>query len=223
MSISETTPPPGLTPERIGAFTDAVFAIAMTLLVVEIPRPEGSEFGVGEGVSKQEAVANLGHFLSAQASSFYSVLLAFMLLWLVWRWHHQLLDSVDRVSPAVIAWHFPLLLLAAFLPYPTTVVGHYAGNPLAAGFYGLTVGGLLVCRSVLHQMAYDETALRPHADHGRIRGEILVSWITTGWWLLSLLLIWWAPWIQVLWFLTFVVGFVANSVVRRRSWQAVTP
>jgi uncharacterized membrane protein len=215
-STDATPPPPGLTPERVGAFTDAVFAIAMTLLVIEIPRPEGAEFEVGEGVSKFDAVKNLGHFLTAQASSFYACLLAFMLLWLVWRRHHELLDAVDRVSPRVVAWHFPLLLLAAFLPYPTTVIGHYPGNPLAAAFYGLVVGCLLVCRAVLHQMAYDESALRPYVDRGRLQRQIVVAWITTGYWLLSLLLCWWTPWIQILWFLTFVVGFAANAVSRRR-------
>lgn len=215
VSAGATPPPPGMTPERIGFFTDAVFAIAMTLLVIEIPRPEGVEFALGDGVSKLRAAENLGHFLRAQASSFYACLLAFMLLWLVWRRHHELLDSVDRVSPRVVAWHFPLLLLAAFLPYPTTVVGHYAGNPLAAAFYGLTVGCLLACRAVLEQLAYDERALRPHADRVRIRRNLMVARIATGYWMLSLLLVWWAPWIQIAWFLTFAVWFAANAVLRR--------
>ena len=213
-------PPPGMTPERIGAFTDAVFAIAMTLLVIEIPRPEGDEFAVGGAVSRRDAAGNLGRFLSDQASSFYACLLAFMLLWLVWRRHHELLDSVDRVSPRVVAWHFPLLLLAAFLPYPTTIVGHYADNPLASAFYGLTVGCLLVCRTVLQQMADDDEALRPTADRSRVRRETAVARITTGYWLLSLLLVWFSPWIQIAWFGTFVVGFAATTVLRRSAAPA---
>ncbi len=44
--------PPGQTPERVSFFTDAIFAIAMTLLVIEIPRPEEMKFSVGHGVSK---------------------------------------------------------------------------------------------------------------------------------------------------------------------------
>ena len=44
--------PPGQSTERIGAFVDAVLAIAMTLLVLDIPRPEGMDFSVGGGRSK---------------------------------------------------------------------------------------------------------------------------------------------------------------------------
>jgi uncharacterized membrane protein len=193
----------------------------MTLLLIEVPRPEGDEFAVGDGVSKREAAENLGHFLKDQASSFYACLLAFMLLWLVWRRHHALMDAVDRVTPAVIAWHFPLLLLAAFLPYPTTVLGHYADNPVAALFYGLTVLFLLLCRAVLQQLADDDRALRPLADRAQIRRDIVVSWIATGWWALTLLLVWWTPWIQILWFLTFAVGIIATSALSRSTRMRV--
>ena len=60
---------PGRTAERISVFTDAVFAIAMTLLVIEIPRPEGADFDTGDGVSKSEAVHRLAHFLGQQAGA----------------------------------------------------------------------------------------------------------------------------------------------------------
>ena len=72
--------PDGLTAERVGFFTDAVFAIAMTLLVIEIPRPPDGEFGVGDVVGKARAAADLGHSLVEQTGSFVAYVLAFYLL-----------------------------------------------------------------------------------------------------------------------------------------------
>jgi uncharacterized membrane protein len=149
MTTGSSRPAPGQTTERVGFLTDAVFAIAMTLLVIEIPRPDAADFEAGDGVSKTEAFAALWRFLVAQHSSFYAYVLAFFVLWIVWRQHHVLLDQVSHVPAAMIGWHFPLLLLAAFLPYVTTMIGHYPGNPLAALLYGLVVGALLLCRSVI--------------------------------------------------------------------------
>src|ERR1700689_3990504 len=140
---------PGRTPERFGFFTDAVFAIAMTLLVIEIPRPQEADFEGGDGVTKAQAVARLWHFLVAQHSAYYAYLLAFFMLWIVWRQHHALFDQIGRVSAGMIGLHFPLLLVAAFLPYATTVLGHYPDNPLAALLLGLVVGALLACRSAI--------------------------------------------------------------------------
>ena len=65
----------------------------------------------------------------------------------------MLLDEVSRLSGPMIGWHFPLLLMAAFLPYATTVMGHYPDNPLAALLLGLVIGALLVCRSAIESRA----------------------------------------------------------------------
>ena len=63
---------PGGTTERFGFFTDAVFAIAMTLLVIEIPRPQEAAFEAGGGVTKAEAVTRLWHYLVAQHNAYYA-------------------------------------------------------------------------------------------------------------------------------------------------------
>jgi hypothetical protein len=88
---------PGHTAERFGFFTDAVFAIAMTLLVIEIPRPEAAEFEAGDGITKAQAFERLWRFLAAQHNAYYAYVLAFSILWIVWRQHHVLLDQVSCV------------------------------------------------------------------------------------------------------------------------------
>jgi uncharacterized membrane protein len=171
MAESSTTKPaaPGSSPDRIMFFTDAVFAIAMTLLVIEIPRPEASDFDPGDGVSKTEAVSRLWHFVASQGSSFLAYVLAFYILWIVWREHHKLFDQVSETSGPMIALHFPLLLLVAFLPYPTTVVGHYASNPVAAFCFTLAVGGVLLCRTLIQMRALRDNVLLPGIDRQKFQ------------------------------------------------------
>jgi uncharacterized membrane protein len=206
----------GHTAERVGYFTDAVFAIAMTLLVIEIPRPEAAEFEVGDGVSKAQAPERLWRFLVAQHGAFYAYVLAFYLLWIVWRQHHVLLDQVSRVSASMIGWHFPLLLLAAFLPYATAVEGHYPANPAASLLFGLVVGGLLLCRTVIQAQASRGDVLLPDVDRRLYRATVAGSWIVVGYWAATLVLVWWAPWVQIPWFLTGALAYLARRIVTRR-------
>jgi uncharacterized membrane protein len=184
---------PGRTAERISVFTDAVFAIAMTLLVIEIPRPEGADFDVGDGVSKSEAVHRLAHFLAQQAGAFYAYFLAFYLIWIVWRQHHTLFGQVRRMSAGMVALHFPLLLLAAFLPYATTVLGHYQDHPLAAR---------------------DEEILHPETDRRQYHVSIVVAWAVIVYWALTLLFVWWVPWAQIPWAFTGLVGTLVHRIYR---------
>ncbi len=206
---------PGKTVDRVVFFTDAVFAIAMTLLVIEIPRPDSADFAVGNGVSKATAASKLWHFLTAQDGSFFAYLLAFYLLWIVWREHHALFDQVARLSGPMVGLHFPLLLLVAFLPYPTTVIGHYLENPVAALLFTLAVGGLLLCRSALQLRAYRDGVLQPQVDLKRFRAKVTVSFIVTGYWLATLAVVWWTPWVLIPWILTSVVAAATEQVMKR--------
>ncbi len=208
---------PGQTAERVGFFTDAVFAIAMTLLVIEIPRPEAEDFEPGDGVTKAQAFDQLWRFLAAQHGAFYAYILAFYLIWIIWRQHHKLFDQVSHVSASMIGLHFPLLLLAAFLPYMATVMGHYPDNPLAALLFGSVVGVLLACRSAIQTGAGRGDVLLPDIDKHQYQANLIVSWVVTGYWALTLMFVWWTPWVQIPWFLTGLAGSIAARIVKRRS------
>ena len=215
--------PAGLTLERAGYFTDAVFAIAMTLLVIEIPRPEDEpEFAVADGVGKAEASRNLIHFLYEQTGSFIAYVLAFFMLWIVWRQHHTLFDRIRRLSPGLVGWHFPLLLLIGFLPYGTTVYGHHTHNPAAAVLYALSDGGLLTCRSAVQSRAFRDGLLRDDVDVALFRWDARISWIVTVYWLATIVLCWWTPWVVIAWFATPVLAWVINQTFGRRR-AAVAP
>jgi uncharacterized membrane protein len=210
--------PAGLTAERVGFFTDAVFAIAMTLLVIDIAQPEDKDTFVGDGVGKTEAAEHLLHFLYHQLASFYSYALAFFMLWILWREHHTLFDRLDRLSPRLVALHFPMLLLIGFMPYVTSINGHHSGNPAAAALFVLGFGGLLICRSALQSRALRDGLLADGVDLTAYRIDARVSWVVTGYWLATLLLCWWTPWVGIAWALTSpIAGLLTRWWTRRTS------
>ncbi|MBO3748862.1 DUF1211 domain-containing protein [Streptosporangiaceae bacterium NEAU-GS5] len=135
---------PGYSPERLAFFSDAVFAIAMTLLAVEIERPTKDDLADS---------AALLSFFNENAGSFVAFVLAFFLLWGVQRRHHTLMDRVSGVSKQMAMWHAPLLFFAAFLPYPTAIIGSKVGNPVAIAFFAGTEAALLASEAMLKRAA----------------------------------------------------------------------
>jgi uncharacterized membrane protein len=208
---------PGQTTGRVGRFTDGVLSIAITLLAIDLPRPQAADFETGNGVSKSQAFDRLWQFLVAERSEFYAYLLAFYIIWVLWREHHVLLDQVSRVSTVMIGWHFPLLLLSAFLPYTAIVLGYYSRNPLAALLFGLVVGALLLCRSGIQSEAMRGEVLLPDVDRHQYEASTRAGWVVTGYWTLTLPFIWWTPWVVIAWFMTVLVRFISSRVVTRRA------
>ncbi|MBL7491538.1 DUF1211 domain-containing protein, partial [Frankia sp. AgB1.9] len=172
---------------------------------------------VGAGLNLAVLSRNLLRFLCQQAGSFVAYVIAFMMLWIVWRQHHVLFDKIEGLSPRLIGWHFPLLLLIGFLPYPTTVLGHHTDNPAAAAIYALAVGALLICRSAVQSQALKDGLLREDVDVDRFRVDSRVSWIVACYFLATVALVWWTPWVIVAWLGANVLGAVIPRLLADRS------
>src|SRR5262245_44621623 len=102
-----------LTKNRLEAFSDGVFAIAITLLVIEIRPPE---LDGGE---------SLAHALGQQWPAYLGYLLSFLVLGVMWLNHHRIFEPVRRVDGAVLVLNLNLLLWAALIPFPTAVVADF--------------------------------------------------------------------------------------------------
>jgi TMEM175 potassium channel family protein len=118
---------------RLEAFSDGVFAIAITLLVLELKVPDLS-------VASGSSLA-LGKALLRQWPSYIGLITSFFTVLIMWIHHHAILRNVCRTD----AWlHFAngcLLLGVTFVPYPTSVLASYLETPaarMAAGFYAGT-------------------------------------------------------------------------------------
>ncbi|MFI6601633.1 TMEM175 family protein [Nonomuraea sp. NPDC050536] len=165
----------GYSPERMIFFSDAVFAIAMTLLAIEIERPEEKDL-----VSS----AALAEFLWHHISSLIAFVLGFFLLWGVQRRHHVLMDRARRLTHRMSGWNAAVLVLAAFLPFPTAMIGHGFGNSLAVGIFAVTYAALLGCEAMLKHTAVREGVV---SNPAAVRLGVVVSVVLAAFFLLTAL------------------------------------
>ncbi len=115
--------------ERMILFSDAVFAIAITLLVIEIKIPGKEELkslGLTE-VSDSNLLSALGHLLP----KFIGFLVSFMMIGLYWTVHHRMFGFVTSYTRKLLVLNLVFLFFVALMPFSTGFYSEYAG----ADFY----------------------------------------------------------------------------------------
>ncbi|HKZ14558.1 MAG TPA: TMEM175 family protein [Solirubrobacterales bacterium] len=127
-----------MTPNRLEAFSDGVFAIAITLLVLDlhVPKPE-------EG--------HLGRELLANWPSYAAYVVSFMTIGIIWINHHAAFGRLRAVDHSILIWNLALLMTVGILPFTTALMAAYlkesSGEGLAAAIYAgsfLLMGGVFV-------------------------------------------------------------------------------
>jgi TMEM175 potassium channel family protein len=113
-----------LTTNRLEAFSDGVFAIAITLLVLEINVPAGE---------------HLWHDLKEEWPSFAAFFVSFWVIGIIWVNHHGVLDHLARANRGVLYLNLLLLLTVVFIPFPTALLAEHlksgADEKVAAAVY----------------------------------------------------------------------------------------
>jgi uncharacterized membrane protein len=136
---------------RLEAFSDGVFAIAITLLVLEIAVP-----AVREIHSSGDALRAIGEEWRVYMAYFVS----FMTIGAVWIEHSALVDSLEHIDGVFMRLNLVLLLFCAFLPFPTRMMSEYGAVPdaerVAVVFYGAVLLVMVVMLIVLGQHAERE-------------------------------------------------------------------
>ncbi len=104
--------------ERLILFSDAVFAIAITLLVIEIKIPE-----LHENVSDRALLQSLAHLIP----KFIGFIVSFMMIGLYWTVHHRMFGFVTSYSPKLLILNLVFLFFVALMPFSTGFYSEYAG------------------------------------------------------------------------------------------------
>lgn len=120
---------------RFEAFSDGVFAIAITLLIVEVEVPDLSRATSSQAV---ELLLHVWPHLLSYVTSFF-------VIGVIWLNHHALFHLLKRVDRLTLTLNILLLMCVAFVPYPTALLGHYGHLQPVVIFYGgaLTILGVV--------------------------------------------------------------------------------
>jgi uncharacterized membrane protein len=141
---------------RLEAFSDGVFAIAITLLILDVHVPEP-----GKG--------RLAHELLAQWPSYAAYIISFMTIGIIWINHHVAFSRLREVDHSILIWNLLLLMTVSVLPFTTSLMAAYlkesGGESVAAAVYGAS----FVLMGIVFGATNRHLLLR---RRGALRGEV---------------------------------------------------
>lgn len=112
---------------RIEALSDGIFAIVMTLLVLELKVPD---------LPRKVPTAELWHAVREHGPTFFSFFLTFLLASQYWFWHHLTYARIHRVDKPLLWINLLFLMFVSVLPFSTAMLGRFTlHQPVSLGFY----------------------------------------------------------------------------------------
>lgn len=142
MSNSPTVVPASKETGRVEAFSDGVFAIALTLLVLNLQVPHDLPPGGG-----------LGAALLRQWPVYVAYVASFATIGIMWINHHYLFNVIRRVDHWMLVFNTLLLLGITVVPFPTALLAEYFGHP-EARTAALVYGGVFVVIAILFNVLW---------------------------------------------------------------------
>ncbi|GCF09453.1 TMEM175 family protein [Dictyobacter arantiisoli] len=152
-SIDEITKETG----RVEAFSDGVFAIASTLLVLDI------HFTPSKGQTLWDAVA-------IQWPTLLAFVISFATIGVMWINHHRLFTHIKKVDTGLLVLNLALLLVIVFIPVPTALLAEFLTNPQSNNVAAALYTGTFLCMACFFTMlwlyaSHENKLLGGHMDH----------------------------------------------------------
>jgi uncharacterized membrane protein len=149
---------------RLEAFSDGVFAIAITLLVLEIGVPH-----VAPNESLPEALQHLW-------PSYFGYAVSFLTIGVMWVNHHAMFKDIDRQDHTLLILNLLLLMCISFLPFPTAVVAAYMRDSEHRLAAALTWGTTLIVIAIVFDALWlyasrGRRLIDPHVSDARLRSR----------------------------------------------------
>lgn len=198
---------------RLEAFCDGVFAIAMTLLVLDIKFPPSLEI---------HDTAALWLALRDLTPSLFTFILSFVIILITWANHHATLDLVRGSSASFIYANGFLLLTVVILPFPTAVLGEHLftdhATPAVVLFNAVmaiqALAWVALCRAALtSRLVPDEDSITAMRTNMKMGVYALVAYTVFA------VLAFWIP-LAIAFLITCIWGFWLMHGIRTKTGQA---
>ncbi len=179
------------------AFSDGVFAIAITLLVLEIDVPEA-------------AFGDLWGGIADQWPSYLAYATSFITIGGIWAAHHGIFRRLAYANQRLMVLNLLLLMAVAFLPFPTKLMAEAIHDDDAARAAVVFYGGALLVISLLLSAVWgsvtlDRHVLRPEVTDAEIKAITLATTPNVGFYVVMILLAIFAPQVAIFGYLVIAV------------------
>ena len=190
---------------RLEAFSDGIFAVAITLLVLDIRPPSDIDY------------AHLGPALWALGPKLFSYLLSFFVVGIYWSFHHLSLHRLKRIDGTVLFLNLLVLLLVTFMPFPTLLLGEFPFTAIPLAIYGacLIAANFIGFLWLLHVDRHPDLLT---GDHGKdyLKKQYPIYVAVNLPYLAAILLAFFAPW------LSYAIYIVVLAGVGAFVWRATS-
>jgi len=170
--------------QRLEAFTDGVYAIVITLLILDIRIPE----------TRPDL---LGSALLGMLPQIFTYVLSFFVIALYWFSHHRVAQQVKQIDGGFVWLNMVWLLFVTVMPFPTALLGRYPLQPIPIAIYGAdlilaNITGFLILG---YMKAHPELCFVV-VDSRMLRRQVPNYAATNGIYVLAILLGWFFPWLS---------------------------
>ncbi len=190
--------------DRMVFFSDAVFAIAMTLLVIDLAVPEDRHGTAGE-------------VLLGLWPNFLAYALSFTIIAINWMGHYRRFRVIKTHDSTLMVLNLVLLFFVALLPFPTSLLSSYSGESVAVALYAFVVGLLSILQWTMWQYAYRKGFVDRVVDDGLFRW-VRMNQLTTPivfWASIPVALLWDGSIAMWSWFALFPVNAIVGGLRKR--------
>lgn len=189
---------------RVEAFSDGVFAIIITIMVLELHAPEGASFDA----------------LKPVLPKFISYVLSFIYVAIYWNNHHHLFQAVKHVNGRVLWSNILLLFCLSLIPFVTAWMGenHFSASPVALYGIVLLMAALsypVLVQSLIHLHGKD--SLLATSIGKDFKGKISIAIYVFG-----ILISFFNSWVSfALYFVVAIIWFIPDARIEKRMEKEV--